>query len=290
MFSQFKKNLKKQVFNPKEEDVLAEQFELISDALVLVKEQINGIDLIGNATSENKISDELRRAELLSTKKGYLEFFYQVADFLFRKVKTEEKEDLKFYLPSVRTLFDIYAKLLYLANHSLDEQMLNCIYERLYYLKKISSQEEFEKNYLNYKPYLDDGGYSVPDFITFSKKRAGEYLFPSVKKIIENSAYLEKFKPIGFNQEINVAEKYYLIYGSFSEYAHGNMLNKHSFGNEDFWIIRNILFILLLTIYLVDCDVLEKKNMSKIDEWIRKLTSRETKFGAFYDKKRVRKT
>ncbi len=289
MFNHFKKNLKKNISHPEEGDVLSEQFELISEALVIIKKQMDDIDLIGNNIKEKDLANELMWAELLITKKNSLDFFYQVADFLLRKVKTEKKEDLKFYLPSVRTLFDIYVKLLYLANHSLDEQMLNCVYERLYYLKKRLARQEFEKQYLNYKPYLDDRGYSIPDYDTFSQKKVRGYLFPKVKQIIENRTYLDKFKPVGFNQEIDVADKFYLIYGSFSEYSHGNILNKYSFGNEGFWIVRNILFILLLTTYLIDCDILKKKNTDDINDWIIKFTSKEKKFALFYDKKRIKK-
>jgi hypothetical protein len=145
MFNLYKKNLKKEALNKSEDDILAEQCNLIEAVLSIIKTQIANINDEGNGNPLKEEAEELRRAELLTTKRRGLEFFYQISCFLLKKVKTEAREDLMFYLPNVRTLLDIYAKHLYLANHSLDEQMINCIYERLYFLKKYRPKKTLKR-------------------------------------------------------------------------------------------------------------------------------------------------
>lgn len=285
MFNQIKKNLAKRPPLSETEEfelVMSGQMSIISRALDIVKKQINDIDAIGNNEVGKDKADELKRSELLTTKKRFLDFFHQIASFLLEKVESEQRSDLRFYLPNVRTLLDIYSKLLYLANHNKDEQMLNCIYERLYFLKGLSAEEEFNKNLLAYKDYLDDASHLVPSYQELSKKKSGAYLFPPTEQMLRDD-YICKFQPDGLNKDTQPAKKAYDIYRAFSSYVHGNMLSKDFQGNEDFWIIRNLIFLLSLLSALIDKDVLDNKNKAEIQKWAISLVQQEQTFRDFYD-------
>src|SRR5680860_631587 len=114
-FNKIYKDFKKQEIKAIEEGVIPKQISLIEGVLEIIIKQLADIKYIGeNNVISNEI-DELIRLELLTTKNRFLDFFYQDTKFLLKKIKIyeEEKENFKFYLPNLRTLFDIYSKLLY---------------------------------------------------------------------------------------------------------------------------------------------------------------------------------
>jgi len=288
-FNKIFKNYKKQEIKATEGGVIPEQINLIESVLEIIKKQLSDIDYIGkNNVLSNKI-DELRRDELLVTKKRFLHFFYQVTEFLLEKIKTEKKENFRFYLPNLRTLFDIYSKLLFLANLNLDDQMLNCICERLDYLKKLSLEDLFKENYYgNYKPFLDARNYQIPGYTDFSTKAVRKYLFPQMEQRIK-SEYVNRFKPNGFPKNIDLIGVYYnMLYRFFSGHVHGNILNKDSYGNEDLWVITNIEIFSSLIIKVVDIDILNNKNNVEIENWISDFKRRGPEFRKFYAKRRAK--
>jgi hypothetical protein len=282
MFNKIQKNIKKEKLK-EENRVIPNQIDLIESLLSIIARQLSNIDDIGRNDIVNNNKDEHARTLLLVTKRGYLDFYQQILSFLLEKIKVEKIENFKFYLPNLRTLFDIYSRLLFLANMDTDNQMLNCVCEKLLYFKKFSMKELFDDDY-KYNLLLFDKKYKIPSYENFSKKLVKDYLFPPVEQIIK-PINVNNFKPYGMNEKFELAEAVYKMYRYLSGYVHGNILNKNTYGNEYLWIIRNVTFLSTLVLKVVEEDILDNRNKIEIEHWAMDFKRHEPELQKFHIRK-----
>jgi len=212
-----------------------------------------------------------------------LEYFYNLMNFLINKIKTDDKKNLRFYFPNVRTLIDIYAKILYLYNKNEEDQSRIVACQYLKTSKEIDNIKLFYEILKRCKNLFEDCGYEVSSFGNFPKKNmkkelVDNFCFPGVKQIIKNA----DFKNIlpGLNED---KMKFSLIkmHSACCEYAHGSSILKNFFGNEDLWIIISMRSLIAGIIKLFDgCD-------EKINEWNKDLIAKNLNFLQIYDKRKL---
>lgn len=267
MFNKIIKNFKKKQTTIFNDDAI---LELNKKGLDIIKKQIADIDYKGNNETELIETDELIRAELLVTKRLFLENFFNTCNFLLKKVQIEDKKDLKYFLPNVRVLVEIYVKLIYLASKDKNEQMMICLHERLSDAKQFCGKEQFDDYYNSYQIFFNFMQYKMPPYADFSKKKLNNFLFKPIDQMI-NRENINSFKPSCFKENNNISETIYSIYRGFSNYAHGNILTGTSFGNEYTWIIKGILPLIGLTATLIDKSVLDGLNSQQLDNWIKEM-------------------
>jgi hypothetical protein len=290
MVNKILKKLLKEASNTTDGDVLLGQHNLIEKAFSIIRKQLADIDFIPRELNNETDVGRFRKDILLVTKKRYLDFFYQVSRFLLKKIKSEERDNLRFYLPNVRTLLDIYARLLYLANHDLEKQSMICVGELLLNCKNFNIKDSFDELYFHCKSFVDFCAWEIPSYEEFSKQKAkaAGCLFPVTEQMIKN-CYFDKFKPVGFDNSLEQGEKLYEIYRYLSGYIHGNIINKDSYGNEDLWIIRNTLVLAVFIVSVIDKDVFFSANSLEINDLINDLKRKEPFYHKYYDEKRKHK-
>ena len=116
------------------ERCIEEQIKLIEDISEIIKAQITDINSVGKGIILSDAVEDLKRAVILNTKRSYLEFFNDIVIFLSEKLREEKEENFRFFLPSIRTLLDIYSQLLYLCSINENRQASVCMANSLFTL------------------------------------------------------------------------------------------------------------------------------------------------------------
>ena len=276
-----KKTLSQDFGNIKNNILSPSQHGLIKRALQIISDQLFCIDQL------TKRADQVE-GEILSIKSRYLKVFHEISEFLLGETKAESfRDNGKFYIPNIRTLLDIYSRLLYLANQEQDKQFVACVYDRLATLKNIESQELFDQHYLIYQPLFAKFSGELPEFHEFPKHRLDlkgkykNYFFPSSKVMI-SGRNIKKFKPLIQKDGEKMVDTLNKNYWHFSAYVHGNPLTSGAIGREYLWITVNLLFLLSYMVVLVDIDITNMEFNKRIKIWeenfLRELPELERKY------------
>ncbi len=258
----------KKKYKINEEKIKNDLFNLVIKALQLMTNQLGSFASVNNKFNNTGRGEVVKWEVLLSAKRAYFTSFVETTNFLMLKLGVEDRKRLKFYLPHLRILLEMYAKLLYLANLESDEQMLTCMYDMLWYLKKFELKDGFIEQAFDYKPYLESKGLVEFSYESFSKKSSANFLFPSLEQILK-AEYVGKFVSEYLTDTKLASKSLYRIYRATSEYSHGAILCEFASGEEGIWIIDGMLFICAFMINLVDKHILDEKNKIKIDEWMK---------------------
>lgn len=275
-----------------EEEIINESISEIKQALGIIKSEITAIDEKGNSKKQTLLDpiDELVRCSILFTQRSYLDFFRKIVNFIYEKLDKETSEqDFFFHIPHIRTLIEIYSYLLYFCFQNEKRQMELIISKNFYTLAKVDSsfptseiQQEYTKTHEHYKPYMDREKLVFPKNATdFSKKwldKSG-YDNPSVEQMLKTE-WIKTSAPQIYTASPKKADKnsYYNIYRHFSNYVHGNVLHKESYGNEKLWIISETLNLSVVMIELINTKILDNSRRKEVLEWIKRVAKNSPNF------------
>ncbi len=262
-----------------EEEILQNCLSSLKKIISILKTEVANINQKCNSKNEVETDrvEELMRTSILYTKKSYLEYFVKISEFLCKKLGTNtEKEDFYFYVPWLRTLIEIYAKLLYLPSQNTDQQMTLVAVNTLSSLANLSGksseiQAEYEKQYLLYKPFFDRKKIIIP---SISKEMNKEWLwknkslqYPDVASMLNNK--LIQVSSPQIYEKSKSQENPYVIYRHLSNYVHGNLLSASHHGNEKFWIISETFTCSAYVAELVSNKILNGSKRTEITKWIK---------------------
>ncbi len=279
-YSEFKKGLKKTNFC-NEESVFKEQTELLESGVGIIEKQLLTLKLKINSTKKDS-SKNFETREVLLFKSDSLEYFYQLIKFLLNKVKTDNRSNLRFYFPNIRTLIDIYAKILYLYKKNEEDQSRAVACQYLKTLKELNDIKTFYKVLGRYENIFENCGYKISGFESFPKKNikrelVDNFCFPGVKQIIKSTDFKNILPDLN---EDTIKFSFIKMHSACCEYAHGSSILKNIFGNEDLWVIISIRSLIAGIIKLFDgCD-------EEIIEWNKNLVSKNSNFLKIYDKRK----
>lgn len=281
-----------------EQEILLECFGSLKKIIGLLKIEL--FDLNSKVTSKKEIEkdevDELMRTTILFAKIQYLEFYIKISSFLYEKVKdnnTSDK-DFYFYLPLLRTLIEIYATVLYLANQDIKRQMTLVAVNKLFGLANLQLKEfpskgiddEYNETYLWYKPFIDREGLTIPsDIKAVSKKWLNNsgYDYPQVTERL-NSTLIQHSSPQVNKVSKNKTDPYF-IYKHLSGYVHGNPLNVAHHGNERFWVTGETLVCSAYLAETISNKVLSGSKHKDIKKWVAEATSTYSNYVALWTSK-----
>lgn len=245
------------------------------------------IESIGQSVTLPDDTEDIERATIIHTKKIYLEIFFNLVSFLNLKLKNEEDKNFIFYIPQLRTFFDLYSELLYLCNQDDNKQGAVCTVQLLFALasgKRYSQNNqqpnklvEQYNNIFNYhKLVIDRYSLGVPQNIDdFSKKKLEKLglNFPNTEKIFKQ----QYFKDCSFETQKIFKfdyDKFYYHYRWISNYVHGEIYStlqtRDKKPNEKFWIIVKTIILSLLIIELVNKKILNNTREQEFKDWIKR--------------------
>lgn len=111
------------------------QINLIEKIIAIGKKIPSDIDILGKIQLPND-KEDLERAIILNYQKFYIENFFNFADFILKKIKTDEKQNFQYYVPLLRIFMEIYIDLLFLVNQPRERQAVLCVGNHLFTLAK----------------------------------------------------------------------------------------------------------------------------------------------------------
>lgn len=287
------------------EKCIEEQLKLIEDISEIIKTQISDIDNAGRSIILLDAVEDLKRANILNTKRLYLEFFNDIVNFLLSKLREERKENFRFLLLNIRTLLDIYGQLLYLCNQDENKQASICMANLLFTLantvgkpeeKDSEAQkqayegvrESYNKNYRYYKPFLDREGINIPeDMELFSRRKLEKKLklnFPPLSQILKKEI-IETSSPETIKFFPKISHRIYNTYKFTSNYIHGNVLAKSMHGNEKLWIIAEVQMLSSLVVDLINTKILKGSRKAELIGWLEKLSQKRPEFVNFWQER-----
>lgn len=174
-----------------------------------------------------------------------------------------------FALPQIRTLTDIYSKILYLAHCSNEVRTKTCIAYQVHTASKIANELLIEVLQLH-KKYLDTYELSIPN----DKDQVWKWYQNSGLQFESNNKVLTSERMGKFAVEtldIFKAKDWYAIFAHISEIVHGNPFYHDKPHNERFWVATMALSTSAYTIELIDRFYLEKVKPRDYREWLQKV-------------------
>jgi len=286
--------------------IIKEQIELIEEIFNIIQKQISDIEAMGKGIVLPDEIEDLKRTKVLQTKYSYLKTFNEIVQFLLGELKKEESGRFKFYLPNIRTLLEVYARLIYLCSKDENQQMAMCAANLLFTLAhtiqepgrdaaervKVSYEgvrESYKENYLYFKPFLDRENIDIPrDIKDFSGNRLKNLGldFPPVDKML-NKELIEHYCPETTRAYPKIAETIYSTYRFTSNYIHGNVLTLGTHGKEKLWIIAKTQILSNLIVDLVNTKVTNNSRKTELIKWMREVNVKKPRFVEFWLKDNI---
>lgn len=278
-----------------EKSILKTQVDLLKEISSIISNEILDLDKLAENTPLRP-EESLREGILLFTKKRYLESFNDIVNFLIEKLENEPKKNFKFFLSNVRTLIDIYSRLLYLCYKGEDEQARICLGQYLYIFARNSTHEknsialvrEYGKTVEFYRILLDHLKLSIPSDPSFFNKefmKKNKMIFPGVEKrlnefnIVTSCSETLKVFP-------SASKKQHRFHDYFSDYVHGHPLMKREEGNERMWVISKVLIVSSQLAELISFKILKRLENEEIQGWLKKVESNRKSFTTYWSELR----
>ncbi len=271
-----------------DEEIIKNQIDLLNQAVSILNDRILKIEGIAknrkySSKDEASIRSIIDIFETLSLKL-YKDILYYITQEVGRN------DPIHFFLlPHIRTLLDIYGRLIYILDKRRDESLvaLTCLSCQLIVSKAIKS----EKNYLELlklaEDFLTKVKFSFPSFSIFSKKWVGNnhLKFPKTGTLITE----ENVKKYSINVfTIFNTKEPHNIYSGFSEYIHGNpYYYKEKPLNEQFWVISQAIWTTAFLLEMIDSLILKKNNSSDFQNWLNQIKKSKPDFIKLWHKKRI---
>ncbi|MCK5466140.1 hypothetical protein KAI56_01405 [Candidatus Parcubacteria bacterium] len=287
-----------------ENNPVLEQIELIDKLIAIGRLQEKDVENIGHSIALPDEAENIKLWAIINTKKIYIGNFFNLAEFLKQKLKNESDKNFKFYLPLLRTFFDLYAELLYLCNENGNKQGGICVAQSLFILanrKRYSwgnqsniQLVELYNNYFNYcKSFIDKYSLDIPQNIDdFSGKKLEKLglNFPNTEEIYKQQYFkdccVETQKLFKFEYD-----EFYYNYRWLSDYVHGEIYSTLKIEakriNEKFWIIVKIIILSLLIIELVNKKILDNAQEQEFKNWIKDFQSKSKNFIKYWKNKKT---
>jgi len=281
---------KAKIMDKSSEGCIEEQIKLIEDISEIIRVQVSDIDNIGRGVVLSDTIEDLKRAVILNAKRSYLEFFNDIVIFLSNKLREEKEENFRFLLPNIRTLLDIYGRLLYLCSEDENKQTSICMANSLFTLADTVDnsdegiEESYNKGYKDFKPFFDREDINIPkDIKLFSKGKLEklELNFPPLLQILKKEI-IETSSPETMKIFPRIAKEVYKTYKFISNYIHGNILFKNKHKNQKLWIISKVQILSSLIVDLVNTKVLRDSRKAELMKWAEELSQKRARFVNFW--------
>lgn len=224
----------------------------------------------------------------MSIQDGALKIFYTrslksyktVLEFISAECLDPSPRRALFLLPHVRTLLDIYSRLLDLQIRT-DEnkKALICIAYQLYSYKTFNSPGESQKTIDLYRDFLIETHPNFPEKLADLSWRwleRNELIFSRRNDILtpENMSRYSDEATVVFG-----TEKVYEIYSFFSEMLHGNPYYYNDEAhNERFWVVSMAQVNTAFLIELIDRYLLDRGVARDFRDWLAKNRGAKDRF------------
>jgi len=275
------------------------QVELLNKVAILLKLQKDDIDEIGKALSVNEDRYGIKAA-LLVNKARYLNLFSDIIFFLAEKLLSEKGENFRFYVGHLRTLVEIYTRLLYSDNQTETRRMALWVADTLFTFGyttyesgkgmnnirdiDVKNEEFYKTQILSYKSFINDEKIDIPnnrkDF-TRKKLKKLKLEYPSPKSVLDQNYTKDCSSETSavWPGSIGAARKAYICY---SNYIHGNHLTGASHGNEKFWILGTSVILSSLLVELVNKKTINNIRVSNFESWLIDVKANKKAFTKFW--------
>ena len=282
-----------------------EQIELVDKLIAIGRLQEKDVENIGHSIALPDEAENIKLWAVINTKKIYIKNFFNLVEFLKQKLRDENDKNFKFYLPLLRTFFDLYAKLLYLCHENENKQGGICVAQQLFILasrKRYSwgnqpneQLVEFYNSYFKYcKSFIDKYNLDISQNIDdFSKKKLEKIglNFPQIEKIFKQQYFkdcsVETQKLFKFKYD-----EFYYNHRWISDYVHGEIYStlevKDKKINEKLWIIVKIIILSLLIIELVNKKILNNAREQEFKDWIKDFQQKREGFVEHWKNKKMK--
>ena len=117
--------------------------------------------------------------------------------------------------------------------------------------------------------------------IEFSKRwlDGSGYDNPPVEQMLKNEWIKESAPQISrISPKHSEKNSHYNIYRHFSNYVHGNVLHKESYGNEKLWIISETINLSAVMVELINTKILNNSKRKEISEWMKRVAKNSSYF------------
>ena len=222
--------------------------------------------------------DESRYSNELHAKKAIALFLIRILNrynrtliHISKCILADDVELHYFTLPHIRTITDIYAKILYLAGCENDDfRALTCISYQAYAVSKTDDNNLLKEILDLNKEYLVDHEFFIPDNVnkmwSWYKDKKFKYNFSS-NNIILKPEIMSKYAIQ--TEQVFKANDWYPIYSHISEILHGNPYYPDKPTNERYWISIMSLSTSAHTLELIDRVFLGKSYPSDYRKWLK---------------------
>ncbi|MBA3733371.1 hypothetical protein H0W91_03275 [Patescibacteria group bacterium] len=251
------------------------QLQFLNKVYDLVAKIIDEIENIGKTKNYNSEIEDLYGSARLVFLKRSLYRFNEIFKFLILKLETESENLFIHYLPNLRCLFDIYSRLIFIIDNTIEKASLIIIAENLKKVANIINSAQNDTESLK-KAYNDQVNYYKTMFSSQGINLPQDPLLLSNNFLKTNNIQLPKIvlmlTPVRMRKFSNktrkvwktISDNPYLIYRHFSSYAHGDDMNENH-GNEILWIASEMQMVGILTLELFDSQILDDKFSTNIN-------------------------
>lgn len=272
------------------EDLFQIQAGFINESINLIDDRVAKIEGIGKAADFLTAFDKERIHAVTIFKARSLKQYRHILRFLAGELINNEEGRHYFSLPHLRTIFDIYARLLHLSVSCVndDQRALICIAYHVY------SSSGFEETYATsldtYKEFLSNMDVVFPisaNEMNYRVLQKKHLVFGSPKQLLSEEN-IKSFAP--YSSDIFGANNSYGLYANFSEHLHGNpyLFNSNAH-NERFWIAALAIVYTAFLIELIDRESLSKIQSRDFRLWLRDVGKNRPSFTALWQQERIRR-
>ncbi len=273
----------------REKEIFLKQIGLLKQASSLLKDRAIKIEEFEKNRRGYSIGDVERNIAISLFKVKLLRLSKDILDFIASETMRNDNPRVYYFLmPHVRTLMDVYARLVHFLSICNDEkeQALTCIGYQLLTYKAINEEASYGKTLSYYRNFFNQYDFNFPDsFKDFNVdwlKQKG--LTFKGKKILLTPDNFKKYS----SNSINVfkPQEMYRIYSSFSEFLHGNpYYHKDEPHNEKFWVVGTCLVLLPFIIEIIDIYTLKKINPKDFRIFLLEIKKNKSAFTTLWQEK-----
>lgn len=260
------------------------QISLIEKIIAIGKKIPSDIDSLGKIQLPND-KEDLERAIILNYQKFCIENFFNFADFLLEKIKTDAKQNFQYYVPLLRIFMEIYIDLLFLVNQPRERQAVLCVGNHLFTLAKYiqcessASLPDSAELARLYREELNQSNAVIknigisqdPQRLSRKFMDKNKLSFPS-KEITIRNYFMDCSKITRGLFPATTGDKFYESYRTLSDYVHGavfSLMKKDSpTTNEQFWLIARLEMFSMLVIELANQKIIQDKHTKELKGWI----------------------
>lgn len=266
-----------------EPEIIIAHAGLIDKAASIVQERINLL----TPNEENTLSDEESAVRVYQIRS--LKIYKRYLVFIAKELLKNDPEAAFFLLPQVRTLIDIYSKLLHLQinmNGSKDRALIS-IAHQLSAVHAAEASTAFDKTKLAYEMIIEGTPLAQITYEEFSFQwmKRNNFHFPSRDRLLTE----ENVNRYAIDaRELFRGKQLHRLYAAFSEYNHGNpFYGSTEQHNERYWVISMSIQMTAYLIELIDREILNKPKKTDFRQWINEIKKNKAGLLSAWNQNRI---